>query len=395
MNVFKFHSIGQGLFYTGTLAHSTYNFVYDCGTESKKKYLYESIDSHIESLADTDKNPPSIDFVIISHVHKDHFNGLYHLLQKAKVKKLYLPYLGDNKDFITFVLANEIFKDYSNDEDTELDIVIFRLMLGLYGVDVGNFNNYETEIVFVGEDKNYNGNYGDFAYSQKEFLATVNNHNYWKFVLINKMLPLSKIEQLNTKLSQEMINRRVGSIIDLIGNNPQMIKTIHDIYKEIFGADLNITSTVLIHYPLYNEPIAFYITDDLKRYCQNNVRSHRYHSFYPINIMGYECAWLESNLSILTGDAMVDAKMGKLICSHLELRNGIFKCGVLQAPHHGSKDNWKAWKKLSIPSEVYVIPFGMGNKHKLPHADTIDDLLPKCRCTQLVNQMQEFEYYID
>ena len=50
MNSFKFHPVGQGLFYTGSLVHKTYNFVYDCGTKSKKHYLSSSIDAFIREI---------------------------------------------------------------------------------------------------------------------------------------------------------------------------------------------------------------------------------------------------------------------------------------------------------------------------------------------------------
>ena len=69
------------------------------------------------------------------------------------------------------------------------------------------------------------------------------------------------------------------------------------------------------------------------------------------------------------------------------------RCGILQVPHHGAKDNWIEWNKINVLSETYVIPFGLGNSHKHPHSNTIEDL--KNKNTKLVHQMNGFTYYID
>ena len=48
-NCFKFRSVGQGLFYTGTINidGKNFNFVYDCGTVTDQKLLYKQIDNFI------------------------------------------------------------------------------------------------------------------------------------------------------------------------------------------------------------------------------------------------------------------------------------------------------------------------------------------------------------
>ena len=93
MNKFKFHPVGQGLFYTGSIASGTYNFVYDCGTMSGQNYLKQAIDKYLTTLKLKDSNKPQIDFVVISHLHADHFNGLKYLVDKAEIRQIYLPYL--------------------------------------------------------------------------------------------------------------------------------------------------------------------------------------------------------------------------------------------------------------------------------------------------------------
>lgn len=72
MNQFKFHSVGQGLFYTGSLANGNYNFVYDCGTESEQWYLDNCIKDYTREIRGFNNEKAIIDFVVISHLHKDH-----------------------------------------------------------------------------------------------------------------------------------------------------------------------------------------------------------------------------------------------------------------------------------------------------------------------------------
>ncbi len=93
---------------------------------------------------------------------------------------------------------------------------------------------------------------------------------------------------------------------------------------------------------------------------------------------------------------MIDGIMSNIISSQLNIdENGQALCGVLQVPHHGSESNWLAWRGTSINSQIYVIPFGLGNRYRHPHTDTIDDLTLSHKHIQLVNQIQDFEYYID
>lgn len=147
MNSFKFHPVGQGLFYTGSLAHKTFNFVYDCGTESKQHYLLSSIESHIKEIQGDALNKPQIDFVVVSHLHKDHYSGLLDLARKTNIRQVYLPYLGNDKNFISLVLAYTIWgyeRPTINDDSL---YSLFYFMCGLYGVEE-NYDFPQIEAIF-------------------------------------------------------------------------------------------------------------------------------------------------------------------------------------------------------------------------------------------------------
>ena len=82
MNKFVFRSVGQGLFYTGSLLNGSYNFVYDCGNDNQK-ILNKEIQIYQDEINNNCKKKPQIDFVVISHLHKDHYSGLFELVKNS------------------------------------------------------------------------------------------------------------------------------------------------------------------------------------------------------------------------------------------------------------------------------------------------------------------------
>ena len=110
MSYFKFHPVGQGLFYTGSIANGYYNFVYDCGGFSGQAYRKNAIDEYVNSLRRFNDVETDIDFLVISHLHADHYNGINYLKRKTNIKRVYIPYIGTNRDFIALVLAGQVYE---------------------------------------------------------------------------------------------------------------------------------------------------------------------------------------------------------------------------------------------------------------------------------------------
>lgn len=402
MNYFKFHSVGQGLFYTGALAHKTFNFVYDCGTESKQHYLHSSIDSYIREIQGDKSNKPQIDFVVISHLHKDHFSGLLNLATKISIRRVYLPYLGHDKNFISLILAYAIFHNEETVENEENLYNLFYFMCGLYGIQE-NYDFPRIEAVFLGENAEEDLNHDFFCSTQEEYVH-IGAEKYWKFVFINRGICKKELISLNNKVLEILDTLKVESIIELISLN-KGIQKIVKIYNEVFYSQiindrnfLNMTSIVLVHFPLYSSPKAFYAdSNEVMELSSRKVESRYFAYYYPYDYFCLNFEKIMNPLTILSGDLMVDNTMKKLILSQLNSTNSSLKssCGVLQVPHHGSKNNWNAWSNISINSQLYVISFGLGNRHKHPHPDTIDDIILSKKQPYLVNQIQDFEYYID
>lgn len=96
---YEFHSVGQGLFATGSLTESAghhiwhdepqFTWVYDCGSSSGKAPISTSILQMQERLAAR----PVIDMLVLSHFDSDHVNGVASLLSTFRVETLVLPYI--------------------------------------------------------------------------------------------------------------------------------------------------------------------------------------------------------------------------------------------------------------------------------------------------------------
>lgn len=95
--VYSFYPVGQGLFSRGiapTGKRDPYVWVYDCGTNSKRKYLTDSLnqfasDAPWSSAAARHR----IDLLTISHFDHDHISGMVELLRTYRVRDLLLPYM--------------------------------------------------------------------------------------------------------------------------------------------------------------------------------------------------------------------------------------------------------------------------------------------------------------
>ena len=368
MNKFKFHSVGQGLFYTGQLGYyyhhgySEYCFVYDCGSESNVKYLNTAIDDF------ADRIDGGLNFCVISHLHKDHYSGLYRLNKLSKISKLILPYLPDFKNLKTVYIIGQYFEN-GLEEITDADIQNLKLMLGLYGV----FDRDETfgsvEIEKFGEPDEVH------KYDKFQCFKKVGTHKHWCFEFYNKAITDEKWSALDKKLEEYLTNNNIENLDSLLSSNS--FKIIVAIYKEVFGGNLNATSIILKHYPMLKSS-GCYPDCQMGDFLWEYLRPYNYH-----------CGRHNKNITVLTGDAEFDVGLVKRVFSDYTSIN------VLQVPHHGSNGNWV---KLKLPKDLeckLVVSFGLGNKHKHPDAKTVNDILSmQYSDLILVNQDNDYTYYI-
>lgn len=117
------HPIGQGGFYTETLEEDgeKINVVYDCGGNNKT-FMEEYLKPQNNNVFTNIDKDIDIDAVFISHFHVDHINGLKYLLDKYKVKRLFLPQLEEDEKF-ELLLYNLMFSE-EKDKDAFIDFVM-------------------------------------------------------------------------------------------------------------------------------------------------------------------------------------------------------------------------------------------------------------------------------
>ena len=396
MNYFEFHPVGQGLFYTGSILDNSYNFVYDCGSDSKGDYLDKAIDEYVYYMNVTHSK---INFINISHLHKDHFNGLMRLCKNIKVDRIYLPYLGKYQNVLNISLAEPIFQ---LPNDRERDTELFYFAASLYDVNIENeLPRYEflleTEIEYIGIDGETTKE-SDRLYSRKSFSVCDKKNPYWHFEFFNNRISNDTLSKFEKKIKEKIdkynkdSNKNFHTVIDFVRAGD--IEELHKIYIEVFGKGnaQNLTSTVLVHYPekiLWQLPL--YIPYSLyslsvNKYIYIYESYHINKHFYCYCKPNYN-----ADITILTGDAKLDRYTINAIASILRDES---KC-ILQIPHHGSYPNWHAIDGNIIEKcEKFVIPFGLG-RSKHPNLRTIDELhtIPDAVIIE-VNQIHSFIYLL-
>lgn len=205
MNKFVFRPVGQGLFYTGSLLNGHYNFVYDCGNDNQN-ILNKEIQLYQDEIDNNCKKKPQIDFVVISHLHKDHYGGLYKLVQNYRVGKIYLPYLSCSNDVLRLYFYYDLIIDNEQSENLEENLILYRLIASLYGLDDSDFyREYIDEKDPIRESKT--AEYYD------------NNNVYWKFKFIYNKFDSNKVDLVNEKCRVFLENSHCNSMKEFIEQN--------------------------------------------------------------------------------------------------------------------------------------------------------------------------------
>ncbi len=362
---FRFAPVGQGLFYTGSIDGGNYRFVYDCGAHERDlAYLNSAVDEYI---TECNKQKQSVAFAVISHLHFDHFSGLKRLMEGVAVHKLFLPYVGTDRNLIELVLAYEIFvrggvrtraKPQKSDR-----YELYRFMLNLYLEP--NFG--QTIISFMAEEQADRVGY----YSQI-FADGIP----WKFLLVNPSIFREEFDDFETLLNRLLHARGDISIRQLV--QKENFKEIKNIYVKVFQKkNLNDFCTLLLHYP-----------DVTHGVCYRGIeKRHRFY-FSPKYSSCTVCSGHKDNLlTVLSGDAQTNELMDVRLNQDIQDAHATT---LIQVPHHGSQKTWENlgfWKELG---SEYVIPFGWGNTYGHPSAKVIEET-----DGHFVTQTKSFDYEID
>ena len=230
---FKFHGVGQGLFYTADLICNEKNvarFIYDCGSDNTQ-YLDNAIDAyHKEQSSNMGKI--SVEFLTISHLHRDHVNGLPKLLKFVTPKKIYLPYF----DVKTY---EEVFKAYLVCAEITPQSDEYSLMMNWY--TDSNQNNVE----FI-----------------KETEKTVSLPE-WDFCFFNLQTDNSKYDLLCREIQRLLSSYYILSIEEYV-EAKRDLKDLKKIFLSVLGKSYqNATSLLLLHYARKNPRTKTLLTGDV------------------------------------------------------------------------------------------------------------------------------------
>lgn len=399
-----FVPVGQGAFYLEKfeIGEEKFNIVYDCGTSTETVDIKSKIRSYF-------KKDEEIDYVFISHLHKDHISGLDFLLKHCNVKNIIFPLSEQEK----YVYAIEYLCSSPNHQKSDF-------VYNMINDPFATINNINKQIKIIGieyydkEDDEYTRNlireekYRKEKYREEKYIDENNNeelgirpivgnngfslksgrrfhinitqgiidksvsHNesnnfpkiYWEYVPYNfqNQKRKKKFYKLLTNIFREVIDD--NNISDIVINKWEDKETkvgLLNAYKEM-GKDLNLNSMVLFSGSNDN-----HITQTL---CKHN-------NLYVCN---------QSNGCLYLGDYKAT---GKNRWNDLDrcYRNYKEMIGCIQLPHHGSSKSYN--NKLASFDAFFIASAGKNNKYEHPNESVIKNLLFNNKSLFLVSE-EEF-----
>lgn len=184
---FTFHPVGHGQFYTGRIINDNtkeeINFIYDIGTLKTESIINKEVTKYC-------KKTKKVDFVILSHLHKDHINGIYCLLNSGiKVDSIIMPFLNPSQLLFIFeealsTINSRLIKGKSGKEYQQYYDFLFSFYSNPYA-SIKKINNTCKVIVYSSRDISKIETLDGEAYNLKEvketddiLLTSFQNSNY-------------------------------------------------------------------------------------------------------------------------------------------------------------------------------------------------------------------------
>lgn len=388
---FRFHNVGQGLFYSGLLStrlssrHEIFSFIYDCGTNSPMSFLEREIDDYklLLKTAKSGKNK-KLDLLVISHLHDDHVNGLEYLLKNVDVDTVVMPYASED---IKFMARLESERDSDFLETFYIDPVGWFVSRGVRRIFLlGSEEMFEerndlSEVLDANEEDGVDVR--NIRYIENvdgtRVIHLINNilvnfkNVAWKFQLVNRKLESDKVESYMQVVNDFLGNNHL-TLEQLFKSKLSLNRLKQKIKTEKLNSILNRTSVVLLHEPLCDGMLV-----------QHNSKPCGVCRFHSRCVLLDEPDKSTYCRTILTGD--IELKVNESI-------EGIdvdpdYRCLVLQYPHHGAKnDGIEYFRKLN--AEYNVISYGIVNRYGHP----CKEVLRLGSNSVFVTEREAFDYQV-
>ena len=357
-----FHPVGQGGFFTEVFRDDSskkkFTVAYDVGSNTAdKKYLQEAIDL-----------VGKVDVVFLSHLHKDHINGLPLLLQKKENEqlKIIMPVLSIEEQLET-ALYNMITSEGSYlvyNEDTF----------------AAEYNINKESIVTIAKS-------GDVSPEGRESIEDIkgnNKHtilsykNSWLYIPYNpkavkenelidnikKSKDLQSIIDNKDKINDEAI-RKAFVDSNIKEKLREVYKTTcgnHNAYSMIVYSGLEKETKI----DLAKLTGSVYANCEVCHYC-HHLPHHR-HFGELVNCL-------------YTGDAELKSfeKLKSYYGSYWDI------IGIIQVPHHGSRNNFNV--DLCYPHPcLFVISVGSNNCYGHPSVSVINEIYENDGCLSIITE---------
>ena len=344
MNLVRtFHPVGHGAFYSEVLyddkGEVIQTVVYDCGTLSKREYLYEQIDV-LRQITDR------IDALFISHFHTDHTSGIDYLSKKFDIERIFIPVLTD-AILVESLMFNAI--------NHSIYCVANRFISKCRGgkgknhniVKIMEFNMDDNDIESIPYDKIPPG-------TIKAPIILNPAYKGWQYIPYN--IKNTSAEDLIKCLKNDNIFKTA-----FIGQDKVLIGKLKDLIKSNFVYCKQIYESV---YKNSHNSYSMALYSGLG--CNNCKECY--------NILDCHC---RNCLYMGDFEASPNYPKQNFNCFHLKefYKNYWDGIRLLQVPHHGSEHNLNA--DLYTPEKLCIMSVGVQDKFNHPDRITIDTIIAK------------------
>ena len=342
------HPVGQGAFYTETLhrpgSNDDKHIVYDCGSLTSYKILEREILDYLPRGS-------TIDVLFISHFHSDHVNGIGFLSKIYKIKHVVLPQVDDYDWFY-------IIENYLTNGEANVNLISdVRASIGDAGL-VQVAPNGGIEEVVSNNPTRIDEFGGGLIDGLRPLAIGEGDFALWHYIVVNPLVK-GDLDELKKAIQEIDFNDTKLTIDDL--HNPDILAAVRGdlqiVYSKVFKGGNEYSMCMLSELadrkqygscPWFNK--GHYHYWDFKRYVY-------LHDGYPL------CG---RDGCLYCGDADF-LHYNTLDCLKQRLRGREDFVGLLQLPHHGSKENFSIdllnWLENLL---VTFACYGSPNRYKHP-----------------------------
>ena len=334
--------VGQGAFYVEKFKNGK-NIVYDCGSISNRKKIPKLIEKYFG------KNE-AIEALFISHLDKDHMNGVEELLKQCEVKRICFPLITEEmklalkiKVMIEEAMGNsysKFMKEFVEDPETAIKKIKENIKIKLIEIlpnDEENNKKNDNEDTKNQKIKRIKKKSGEDIAEEIEGLEHSCNENKWELIPYN-FKQETRINEFEKKLEKEFGKKiSLKEVEKIWKENEDNREKIKKVYESLKG-DLNTNSMTLF----------------------SGVRQVGKQMQYDSSYVKVGCLY--------TGDyeAKGKNKWKTLEEAYIEYWKWI---GMIQVPHHGSIRNCN--DALISKKAVYFLSAGEKNTYKHPSQNVV------------------------